>query len=1189
MAQQAYMESDKDAPGAKYNQPFGLFTKTDSQLKDEASETWDAYIERFECFLQANDYTDFSNDRKRAHFLNACGPQIFATARALVAPLSVSTVPWPTLLAKLKGHYAPAPSRIARRFLFRQRLQKEGESLNTYLAALREEAINCEFENLDDSLLEQLVCGVHDLRLQRRLLAKTDITLQSAVDEARAFEMSDRSAAEMRRLPTALPATRCAAIHIGDACPDNLSDDEDEVNRLKAAGGNKRPPNKRLTSAPCLGCGEEHPRVFCRFKNAVCQRCGKRGHLAKVCRSVPQDATTSAPANGRLGRKGFPPSKDYCFAISRDRTIPSVSVSHASSGQHKKIFLTVQVEGRPCRMEVDTGSSKSILAWQTLKKLVPTISPEQLQPCNTRLHDYQGNSIPILGCGNFLVEKGDFSGSLPVLVVKGSLPSLLGLDWFEAWGLTVSGVHTTVADGFEALTSEFAEVFDGSLGNYKGTPISLNLDPQVAPIRLKPRRVPFALRPKVDAELDKLLAQGILEPTDYSKWETPIVIPTKQDGSIRICGDFKCTLNRALQAHPYPVPVVQHLLHSLGHGTIFAKLDMTQAYQQLPVDDATATAQTIVTHRGAFKCRRLQFGVCVAPGIFQSLMERLLQGIPGVIPYFDDVLISANNKLDLLERTRQVLIRFQQNGLKLKKAKCKFGVPQVEFLGFLVDGSGIHPTPSKVEAIKKAPTPTCKAELQAFLGLLNFYSIFLPHKASVAEPLHRLLDSKAPWVWEQPHATAFTAVKNLLTSNAVLIQYNDNLPLTLVCDASPYGIGAVLSHVLPNGTEAPVAYYSRTLSSAERNYGQLDKEALALVAAVKRFHDYVYGRFFQLVTDHKPLLGLLAGDKQTPQIMSPRMTRWSVFLAAYNYQLVYRPGAHLGNADGLSRCPLTIAVDDPAPDRSVLLIDDFPDLVTASDVAKLSAKDPTLVQVLDWVRRGWPLGPVPGEFQPFTTRQHELSISRGCLLWGSRVVIPPTLRRPVLQRLHESHPGTDRMKALGRSYVWWPKMDQAISEWVAKCQRCQQSRPVPPAATPREWETPRSPWSRLHIDLAGPFMGQNLLIVVDAYSKWVEIARMASTTSDAVIKVLRNLFATHGLPDVVVSDNGPQFTSATFQLFLAGLGIRHALVAPYHPSSNGRAERAVRSAKDALARFGPGDWQEKGRNISWRNTLPLAR
>lgn len=185
------------------------------------------------------------------------------------------------------------------------------------------------------------------------------------------------------------------------------------------------------------------------------------------------------------------------------------------------------------------------------------------------------------------------------------------------------------------------------------------------PQRLKPCRVPFALRPRVDAELDKLISQGILEPVDYSRWETTIVTAIKADGSVRICADYRATINKALQSHAYPVPVVQHLLHSLGNGSVFAKLDLAQAYQQLPVDDLTVEAQTIITHWGTFRCRRLQFGVSVAPGLFQSLMERLLHGIPGVIPYFDDVLISAASTSELMDRLRAVLRKFQQAGLKV--------------------------------------------------------------------------------------------------------------------------------------------------------------------------------------------------------------------------------------------------------------------------------------------------------------------------------------------------------------------------------------------------------------------------------------------------------------------------------------------------------------------------------------------
>lgn len=218
--------------------------------------------------------------------------------------------------------------------------------------------------------------------------------------------------------------------------------------------------------------------------------------------------------------------------------------------------------------------------------------------------------------------------------------------------------------------------------------------------------MPLALQPQVDRELDKFIYQGILVLVDHADWETPIVIPLKQDRSMRICTEFKCTINKALQANPYLVPIVQHVLHLLGHRQIFTKLDLAQAYQQLPVDEKTALAQTIVTHHSTFKCTHLQFGVCIAPGIFQSIMERLLQGIPRVVPYFDNIIVSAANHSNLPIKLWAILMHLCNAGLKLKCSKCAIGISQVEFLGFLIDGQGIHPTLSKIAAIKHAQVPS---------------------------------------------------------------------------------------------------------------------------------------------------------------------------------------------------------------------------------------------------------------------------------------------------------------------------------------------------------------------------------------------------------------------------------------------------------------------------------------------------
>ncbi|KAL3207280.1 hypothetical protein MRX96_039731 [Rhipicephalus microplus] len=367
------------------------------------------------------------------------------------------------------------------------------------------------------------------------------------------------------------------------------------------------------------------------------------GHIAKVCRSQrKRDRRANFETNGRTDNSRTTPraSTSYCDNLTE------TAIHDVSQPGTKKIHVAVEIEGVECEMEVDSGSTFSLISEATARQIFP------------------------------------------------------------------NGAHP------------------------EGPPVKLALNPEVVPVRLKASRVPFVLRQKIDAELDKLLQQGVLEPVDCAEWETPIVTPLKGNGDIRICADYKCTINKALQQHAYPVPVVSHVLASLSGGTIFAKLDLAQAYQQLPVTDESAAAQTIVTHRGAFRVRRLQFGVSVAPGIFQNLMETLLRGIPGVIPYFDDVLIAGASGQELLSRLREVLRCFQDAGLKVKREKCQLGVAQVEFLGFRIDAEGIHPTPEKTQAILGAPRPSNKTELQAFLGLVNFYHAFLPHKATVAEPLH---------------------------------------------------------------------------------------------------------------------------------------------------------------------------------------------------------------------------------------------------------------------------------------------------------------------------------------------------------------------------------------------------------------------------------------------------------------------
>ena len=309
-------------------------------------------------------------------------------------------------------------------------------------------------------------------------------------------------------------------------------------------------------------------------------------------------------------------------------------------------------------------------------------------------------------------------------------------------------------------------------------------------------------------------------------------------------------------------------------------------------------------------------------------------------------------------------------------------------------------------AIQEVPTPTSVPKLKSYLGMLSYYSKFLPKLSTVLHPLHLLLRNDVPWKWGVDQVKAFAASKELLTSGSCLTHFNSSLELILACDASAYGLGAVLSHRMPDGSERPIGYASRTLTPSERNYSQLEKEGLSCIFGIKRFHDYVFGRPFQLITDHKPLLGLLRENKAMSPQASARIKRWSLFLSSYEYSLLFRSTTAHANVDALSRLPLP---EEPAKSKTepelVLLADHLDDSpVTAADIRIWTKRDEKLSKVLQNIQRGWPSDGDPS-LEPFSSRRLELSSYDGCILWGIRIVVPPQGREAVLQELHEELPG----------------------------------------------------------------------------------------------------------------------------------------------------------------------------------------
>ena len=555
-------------------------------------------------------------------------------------------------------------------------------------------------------------------------------------------------------------------------------------------------------------------------------------------------------------------------------------------------------------------------------------------------------------------------------------------------------------------------------------------------------------------------------------------------------------------------------------------------------------------------------------------MENLLQGIPNVIVRMDDILISGKDDDHHMANLEAVLKKLSEAGLRLPKEKCFFMVPEVTYCGYVINGRGIKPVEAKVDAIQNAPVPENVTQLRAFLGMLNYYHRFLPDIATVLEPLHKLLRQGTKWCWKTEQQMAFDKSKKLLQSANLLVHFQPDLELILASDASDYGVGAVLSHRMADEAERPIGYVSRSLNKAERGYSTIEKEAI--IFSVKKFNQFLYSQKFTIQTDHKPLEGLFNEKKGVPQQASPRVQWWALTLAAYEYKIAYKAGTTNANADTLSRLPLSKMPESvPVPGETILLLEHLDHTpINSQHIREWTRCDPVLSKVHQFTL---PLLHHCQEVQlhPYLSRKAELTIEGGCVLWGNRVIVPPQGQAQVIAKLHEAHPGISRMKALARDYVWWPNMDRELEDTVKKCQQCQLHQKAPAEALLHPWEWPGQPWSRVHIDYAGPYKGHMYLVVIDAHFKWMEVHIMRSTTSAATIVKLKEIFATHGLPETIVSDNGPNFTSAEFENFLSKNGVKHTKVSPYHPASNGQAERAVRAFKEGVEKMEEGTMQDK--------------
>ncbi|XP_043229845.1 uncharacterized protein K02A2.6-like isoform X2 [Amphibalanus amphitrite] len=1076
----------------------------------QPGENFDRWLRGVEYYMIASGIT--SNQRKSATVLTLLGLEIQDVVRTLPQPpeLDDAATEYQVLTAKLQAYYQPRVNATYERSVLHDIYRKDGESFEAFVTRLRLQADRCQFDYvlLEQTVLQCAVAHARSTELQRKFFDKPDLTLAQALEIARHFETTRSQLEDLNRSTAAVqyvtaPCHRClSTTHDASACPYRTRECFacHRVGHSRAAcpqrarqaepsrgRGQSRAPSASASSPAsrplqgtaqsgnqsCSRClSRRHGQDVCPFRDQICYRCQRPGHTRVACQNRPaQSSQRPAQPQPAASRPSRQRRAHYVSGSSPPATEVSADLLFTvrSSGSVQPLHVEVSLNGSPVTMELDTGASCSMMSRAVFEKAFLQSVPD-LAPYRRRLYTYTGEEVPVAGVAQVVVAYRDQSARLPLIIVDNDGPTLMGRDWLATirldWPALFGGaarVDYVAVPGLDLenelrkLVPTFPELFSPGLGKYTPRQVSLQVDDS-KPRFYKHRPPPLALKGQIEEELERQVKLGILEPVTTSQWAAPIVPVKKRDGSIRLCGSYDLTVNVASALETYPLPRVEELFAVLSGGAKFTKIDLKEAYLQLELDEQSRKFTTVSTHKGLFQATRLVFGIKSAVAVFQREMENLLAGIPHTAIYLDDICVTGRTPAEHLANVREVLRRLAAAGLKINAEKTVWVADEVQYLGHRITAAGIRPSAEKVRAVSEAREPASLQELRAFLGLVQYYSRFLPRLSTVAAPMYELEKKDVKWAWGERQKFSFQETKDLLAVAPVLVHYQQDKPLVLTADASPYGVAAVLSHPDPQtGADQPIAFASRSLTPAERNYSQLDREALAIIFGVSKYHQYVYGRKFVIKTDHKPLLGLLAPGKCLPMVVSPRVLRWKLTLTGYDFDLQFVPGREIANADGLSRLPLPDTDGEfPVPADVVNLMEEMSHLVTAQQLAIATRRDPVLSAVY-------------------------------------------------------------------------------------------------------------RPWQRLHIDYAGPMEGGHwLLIIVDSYSKWVDVHITTSTSAAVTIDRLRQTFACHGLPLVLVSDNATAFASSEFSAFLKGNGIKHLFSPPRHPSSNGQAEAMVKVVKNAL-------------------------
>ena len=1184
-------------------------------------ERWADWLRTLEIALVAFGITEAA--RKRAMLLHLAGKAVIQISATLTVVNAQDEDDYTAMVRVLTAHFTPANNTQYNKYIFRQAKQGTDETIDQFHVRLKKLSVGCGFADnnvLQEEILTQIIhkCKSTGLR-EKALRSNPPLTLAQLLERERATERTKIQIENIEGETSGVSVNRIARFRqVLDQ--DNFSSSNNRKRTHDRPHSFDRRQQDQNSDKKCSFCGGEFHQGGlneCPARGHFCHHCNKYNHFPECCikRQFRQRSRSQSVSRSRSQQESHQqqsqqqqqqPTQRQHTSYRRhfrgrtaalqgesDQSTQSeeeeesecyVLAAEASGSQPR---VNTLINGAKVNLLVDTGSSVTIIDYFTYMRL----GYPKLQPTRMKIRAFKAEE-PIEIRGVFTATISSIKHSERRVEEKVYLPSDAGqgcvlsykaaarLGYVEVSDEVVHAAVHSITNQQTRSAPETSKSGSSSInksvsikpvGKIKDILIKLHIDTAVRPVAQPHRRISHPFRELAEAQIYEHIKADVIEPAvGPTPWINNLLFvkkpPPAPENSYRICIDMR-EANRAILRERHLIPTIDDLLAVVSEAKWFSVIDLNQAFHQLELHPDSRYITTFSTHIGLFRYKRLFFGLNAAPEIFHNVLRVLIAHLRGVLNSSDDILVFGPTKKEHDENLAALMQLLKERNVTVNGNKDQICQQRVNFHGMVLTSEGLEVDPKKVAAIQKFPAPESESEVRSLLGMANYCARFIRNYSDMSAPLRQLITkSKEQWTWSADCQKAFEELKTALAKVPNLAYFSNSRQTELVVDASPIGLGAILCQVKREKVYI-IAFASKALSPTEQRYSQLEREAFAIIWGCEHFQLYLLGSRFVVWTDHKALVSLF--NKPSAKL-SIRMERWMLRKQAFDMVVQYLPG-EWNAADYLSRHPssnmknalLTRAGERHVNAVTAGVMEAAASMLPISEqqLSDETRRDDDLQQVMEALETGrWYKirKELQSVYEPIKT---ELTITdSNILMRGHRICVPKSLQEGIVKQAHEGHQGITRTKQLLRAFAWFPKMDRMVEAAVQQCDPCQVSTRTKQQRAPLQMsKLPNGPWEQLSADFYTFPSAQELLVLIDEYSRFPIVEPVASTSHKQVIPKLDNIFSTFGIPKKMRSDNGPPFNGNEFAKFADELGIVHRKVMPLWPEANGEVERFMQT------------------------------